>query len=103
MSESLLTVKLHLRISEHDVHYAGGLVDGARLLALFGDAATELCVRADGDEGLFASYESVEFVAPVFVGDFLEVEAEVVRWARTSLRIEFVARRAIAPAAGGAP
>ena len=61
-------VTLRLRMSAHDAHYAGELVDGARMLALFGDLATELLIRLDGDEGLFRAYESVEFLAPVFAG-----------------------------------
>lgn len=94
----LLTVKLHLRISEHDVHYAGGLVDGARLMALFGDAATELCIRSDGDEGLFRAYQNAEFLAPVHAGDFLEVTAELVGVGRTSRQMRFAVHRIIKPA-----
>ena len=62
-----------------DAHYAGDLVDGAYSLALFGDVATELCIRTDGDEGLFASYGDVQFLAPVRAGDCLEVSATLVR------------------------
>ena len=54
---------LRLRMSSHDAHYGGNLVDGARMLALFGDVATELCILHDGDEGLFRAYDSVEFLA----------------------------------------
>ena len=60
-------------------HYAGNLVDGAYMLALFGDVATEVCIRTDGDEGLFASYADVQFTAPVQAGDVLEVVATVTR------------------------
>jgi len=60
-------------------HYAGNLVDGAYSLGLFGDVATELCIVTDGDEGLFASYDDVQFMAPVRAGDVLEVTAELVR------------------------
>lgn len=95
----LLAVKLHLRISEHDVHYAGGLVDGARLMALFGDAATELCIRNDGDEGLFRAYQNVEFLAPVHAGDFLEVMAELLSVGRTSRQMRFAVHRIIKSAA----
>lgn len=77
----------------HDAHYGGELVDGARLLQLFGDVATELCVRADGDEGLFRAYESVEFLRPVRAGDYIEAEGEIVGWGRSSLKMEFVARK----------
>ena len=72
-------------------HYAGHLVDGAYSLALFGDAATEVCIRTDADEGLFASYQDVQFVAAVRAGDVLEVTAEVVRVGRRSRTIEFTA------------
>ena len=71
------------RMSAHDAHYAGELVDGARMLALFGDVATELLIRLDGDEGLFRAYETVEFLAPVFAGDFIEATAELVGVGKT--------------------
>jgi 3-aminobutyryl-CoA ammonia-lyase len=73
-------------------HYAGSLVDGAYSLALFGDVATEVCIRTDGDEGLFASYSDVQFKAPVRAGDVLEIEARVVRVGRRSRTLEFEAR-----------
>ena len=88
---------LRLRMSAHDAHYGGDLVDGARLLALFGDAATELLIRLDGDEGLFRAYESVEFLAPVHAGDYLEVEAELLAQGKSSRRMRFTARKVIAP------
>ncbi|MDY0023842.1 MAG: hotdog domain-containing protein [Candidatus Izemoplasmatales bacterium] len=78
-----------IRMSNHDAHYGGNLVDGARILALFGDAATELLIRLDGDEGLFRAYESVDFLAPVYAGDFLEIEAEIVEAGNTSRKMEF--------------
>jgi 3-aminobutyryl-CoA ammonia-lyase len=70
-------------------HYAGNLVDGAYSLGLFGDVATELCIRTDGDEGLFASYSDVQFLAPVRAGDVLEVVAEVVAVGRRSRTVDF--------------
>lgn len=75
-----------------DAHYAGNLVDGAYSLALFGDVATEMCIRTDGDEGLFASYSDVQFRAPVRAGDVLEISAELVRVGRRSRTLDFVAR-----------
>ena len=80
-----------------DAHYAGNLVDGAYSLGLFGDVATEVCIRTDGDEGLFASYSDVQFKAPVRAGDVLEVTAEVVRVGTRSRTIEF---RAVVVARG---
>jgi 3-aminobutyryl-CoA ammonia-lyase len=99
MASPLLSAKLHLRISEHDVHYAGGLVDGARIMALFGDVATELCIRYDGDEGLFRAYQTVEFLSPVHAGDFLEVTGELLSVGRTSRQMRFAVYRVIGPAA----
>jgi len=70
-------------------HYAGNLVDGAYGLGLFGDVATELCIRSDGDEGLFASYSDVQFLAPVRAGDCIEVSAELTRVGTRSRTMEF--------------
>lgn len=78
-------------------HYGGNLVDGAAMLALFGDVATELCVRADGDEGLFRAYDSVEFLAPVYAGDFIEARGEIVAWGATSLKMRFTAHKVVTP------
>jgi 3-aminobutyryl-CoA ammonia-lyase len=95
-------VLLRLRVGAEQAHYGGGLVDGAFVLKLFGDAATELLVRHDGDEGLFRAYSSVDFLAPVHGGDYLEVEAEITRVGRTSREMRFEARRVIALAEGSA-
>jgi 3-aminobutyryl-CoA ammonia-lyase len=81
-------------------HYAGNLVDGAYVLGLFGDVATELCVRSDGDEGLFASYSDVQFRAPVQAGDVLEVDATLSRVGRRSRVMDFEARVVCRGAAG---
>jgi 3-keto-5-aminohexanoate cleavage enzyme len=88
-------VTLRLRMGSHDAHYAGELVDGARMLGLFGDLATELLIRLDGDEGLFRAYESVEFLAPVFAGDYIEATAELVKVGNTSRQMAFEARKVI--------
>jgi 3-aminobutyryl-CoA ammonia-lyase len=77
------------RMSAADAHYGGGLVSGARLMELIHDVATELCIRSDGDEGLFAGYSSVEFLAPVHAGDFLEIEGTIVRFGTTSREMNF--------------
>ncbi len=91
-------VIIRLRISQHEAHYAGNLVDGARMLNLFGDVATELLVRYDGDEGLFRAYDSVEFLAPVYAGDFIEAVGRIVATGNTSRKMEFEARKVIIPA-----
>ncbi len=87
--------KLRLRMSTHDAHYGGNLVDGARMLALFGDVATELLIRLDGDEGLFRAYDRVEFLAPVHAGDYVEAVGRLVDLGNTSRRIEFEAWKVI--------
>lgn len=83
-------------MSAHDAHYGGNLVDGARVLALFGDVATELLIRLDGDEGLFAAYDKVEFLAPVYAGDYIEAEGRITNVGNTSRTMEFEARKVIA-------
>ncbi|HLN79293.1 MAG TPA: hotdog domain-containing protein [Nocardioidaceae bacterium] len=87
-----LTVTHRRYVPYSHAHYAGNLVDGAYSLGLFGDVATEVCIRTDGDEGLFASYSEVQFRAPVRAGDVVEVTAEVVRVGRRSRTIDFTAK-----------
>jgi len=91
-----LTCTLRVRMGTHDAHYGGNLVDGARMLALFGDVATELLIRLDGDEGLFAAYDEVRFLAPTYAGDYIEAEGRIVKVGKTSRRMEFEARKVIA-------
>ena len=88
---------IRIRMSAHDAHYGGNLVDGARMLGLFGDVATELLIMHDGDEGLFCAYDNVEFLAPVYAGDFIEVSGEIVTVGNTSRKMKFEARKVITP------
>src|SRR5689334_8683655 len=92
-----------IRVRMSKPHYGGNLVDGAQMLSLFGDVATELCIRADGDEGLFRAYDSVEFLAPVYAGDFIEARGEIVGWGRTSLKMRFTAHKVIETLSGDLP
>lgn len=87
-----LTVVHRRYIPYSHAHYAGNLVDGAYALAAFGDVATEVCIRVDGDEGLFASYADVQFAAPMRAGDVLEISATVTRMGNRSRTIDFEAR-----------
>jgi 3-aminobutyryl-CoA ammonia-lyase len=87
-----LTVTQSRYVPYSHAHYGGSLVDGAYVLGLFGDVATELCIRSDGDEGLFASYSDVQFRGPVRAGDVLEVTATVTRVGRRSRDVAFEAR-----------
>lgn len=87
---------LRLRLSGEDAHYGGGLVDGARLLRLFGDVATALLIQLDGDEGLFLNYSNVEFLAPVYAGDYIEAWGEILSVGKTSRKMRFVAKKVIA-------
>jgi 3-aminobutyryl-CoA ammonia-lyase len=91
-----LSAMVRVRMSAQDAHYGGNLVDGARILALFGDVATELLIRLDGDEGLFAAYDEIRFLAPTYAGDFIEAEGKIVQVGKTSRRMEFEARKVIA-------
>jgi len=90
------SVTIRLRMSAHDAHYGGNLVDGARMLALFGDVATELLIRMDGDEGLFVAYDEVEFLAPVYAGDYIEATGRITKVGNTSRAMAFEARKVIA-------
>lgn len=94
--EPLYTSIIRIRLSASDAHYGGQLVNGAHLLSLFGDVATELAIQCDGDEGLLVGYESIEFLAPLFAGDFVEATGRITKVGRTSRRIEFEARKVIA-------
>jgi 3-aminobutyryl-CoA ammonia-lyase len=87
-----LTVTHRRYVPYSHAHYGGSLVDGAYLLALFGDVATEVCIQTDGDEGLFASYSDVQFRAPVRAGDVVEVSGTITRVGRRSRDLAFEAR-----------
>lgn len=88
---------IRMRMNSQDAHYGGNLVDGAKMLQLFGDIATELLIQNDGDEGLFRSYDSVDFLAPVFAGDYIEAVGEIVKVGNSSRKMVFEARKVIIP------
>ena len=88
---------IRVRMSMHDAHYGGNLVDGAKMLQLFGDVATELLIANDGDEGLFVGYDNVEFLAPVYAGDFIEATGEITKVGNSSRRMTFEAKKVIRP------
>lgn len=92
-----ISATMKVRVATSDAHYGGGLVAGAYIMELFGDVATELCIRSDGDEGLFAGYSSVEFLLPVQAGDFLEVTGEIISSGKRSREMRFEATRYIEP------
>lgn len=92
-----LEARHRLRLSQADAHYGGDLVAGAHLMELFGDVATELCIRADGDEGLLAGYSAVKFLLPVYAGDFIEVIAKIIRAGDTSREMSFQVLRYASP------
>lgn len=93
---SLPEATLRVRMGQRDAHYGGNLVAGAKILELFGDLITELAIRNDGDEGLFRAYETIEFLAPVYAGDFIEARGRIVEVGNTSRRCEFWAYKVIA-------
>ena len=88
---------IRLRMGAHDAHYGGNLVDGAKMLQLFGDVATELLIINDGDEGLFAAYDNIEFLAPVYAGDYIEAVGEIVKIGNSSRKMTFEARKVVVP------
>ena len=91
-----ITSTIRLRMSHKDAHYGGSLVDGAHMVHLFGDVATELLIKCDGDEGLFLRYEEVEFLAPTYAGDYIEAYGEITKIGNTSRTMEFEARKVVA-------
>lgn len=95
--EEKKTSMIRLRMSSQDAHYGGNLVDGAHMLAIFGDVATELLIMQDGDEGLFCAYDNVEFLAPVYAGDYIEAVGEITKVGNTSRKMVFEARKVIIP------
>ena len=88
---------IRVRMGAEDAHYGGNLVDGAHMLHLFGDVATELLIMNDGDEGLFKAYDEVEFLAPVYAGDYIEASGEITHIGNTSRKMSFVAKKVIVP------
>jgi 3-aminobutyryl-CoA ammonia-lyase len=87
--EEATEVSLRMRLSQADAHYGGDLVAGGRLMELFGDVATELCIRTDGDEGLLAGYSSVQFLRPAHAGDFIEARGKLTKQGKSSRQMEF--------------
>jgi len=90
-------VMIRLRMGSNDAHYGGNLVDGAKMLQLFGDIATELLIRNDGDEGLFVAYDMVNFTAPVYAGEFIEAEGSITETGKSSRKMTFEARKVVVP------
>jgi 3-aminobutyryl-CoA ammonia-lyase len=97
MSKQPIKSMIRMRMGSGDAHYGGNLVDGAKILHLFGDVATELLIRHDGDEGLFVAYDNVEFLAPVYAGDYIEAEGEITKVGNSSRTMVFTARKVIRP------
>ena len=94
--EEKITSTIRLRMSAKDAHYGGNLVDGAHMVHRFGDVATELLIKIDGDEGLFCAYDNAEFLAPIYAGDYIEVYGEITKVGNTSRKMSFEARKVIA-------
>jgi 3-aminobutyryl-CoA ammonia-lyase len=86
---ALPTAQIRLRLGQEDAHYGGNLVAGATQLMIVGDLITELAMRYDGDEGLFRAYETVEFLAPLYAGDWIEATGRIVSVGNASRRCEF--------------
>jgi 3-aminobutyryl-CoA ammonia-lyase len=89
MTDELPTAFIRRRLGSEDAHYGGNLVAGAKQLEIIGDLITELAMRQDGDEGLFRAYGSVEFLAPLYAGDWVEARGRIVEVGNTSRSCEF--------------
>ncbi|WP_431038367.1 hotdog fold domain-containing protein [Streptomyces sp. P6-2-1] len=87
--------RLRVRIGQEEAHYGGELVDGARLLRLFGDLVTEITIRTDRDEGLLSAYSEVRFTAPVRPGDYIEATARLTRSTKLRRFVALEARKVI--------
>ena len=85
----LPTASIRLRLGQEDAHYGGNLVAGATQLKIVGDLITELAMRYDGDEGLFRAYESVDFLSPLYAGDWIQASGKIVSVGNSSRRCEF--------------
>ena len=90
-----ITSTLRVRMSYKDAHYGGGLVDGSHMLHLFGDIATELIIKCDGNEGLFLNYSDIQFLAPVYAGDYIEAYGEIYEMGNRSRKMRFEARKVV--------
>lgn len=91
-----ITSTIRVRMSHKDAHYGGSLVDGAHMVHLFGDVATELLIKMDGDEGLFLKYTDVQFLEPTYAGDYIEASGEIYEVGNTSRKMRFVAKKVVA-------
>jgi len=89
MSDELPTAFIRRRLGSEDAHYGGNLVAGSTQLEIVGDLITELAMRYDGDEGLFRAYDTVEFLAPLYAGDWIEAKGRIVKVGNTSRTCEF--------------
>ncbi len=89
MSGDLPSAYIRRRLGSEDAHYGGNLVAGAKQLEIIGDLITELAMRYDGDEGLFRAYETVEFLAPLYAGDWIEAKGRIVKVGSSSRTCEF--------------
>lgn len=90
-----ITSTIRLRMSHKDAHYGGSLVDGAHMVHLFGDVATELLIKMDGDEGLFLKYTDVQFLSPIYAGDYIEAYGEIYEVGNTSRKMRFEAKKVV--------
>jgi len=89
MTNDLPTALIRRRLGSEDAHYGGNLIAGAKQLEIIGDLITELAMRQDGDEGLFRAYDSVEFLHPLYAGDWIEARGKITKVGNSSRTCEF--------------
>ncbi len=70
--------KMRLRMSDKDVFYAGGIVNGSRSITLMGDVAARVMIMHDGNEGRCIGFDNIRLHKSIFAGDYLELIGRIV-------------------------
>ena len=67
------------RMSDRDVFYGGGVVNGARSLTLMNDAANRLMAKVFQNTGHCVGVNKVRLYTPCFAGDYMEYRAKLMK------------------------
>ena len=70
-------VTLRYRMSDRDVFYGGGVVNGARSITLMEDTANRLMTKVYGNQSRCAKVRKVRLFVPCFAGDYMEYKARL--------------------------
>ncbi|MFO0996305.1 MAG: hotdog fold domain-containing protein [Alphaproteobacteria bacterium] len=72
-------------------HYRDDLISIGVITELFGMAGGKLAYMLDGDAGLMLQFEKLEFLAPVYDGDYVRATARLTAVGRSSRRRSYEA------------